>query len=73
MARKHALPGNWLNDLIGDFVRGTRTAPEGTLWCTYTPLEVFIPRAEYILALKLFAPEAITEVVPFDEIIPRVI
>ena len=51
----HALPGNWLNDLIGDFLRGTGTAPEGTLWRTFALLEVYIPPSEYILALKLFA------------------
>ena len=55
VARRHALPGNWLNDLISDFLRGTGTAPEGTLWRTFTPLELYIPEAEYILALKLFA------------------
>jgi hypothetical protein len=55
VARRHALPGNWLNDLIGDFLRGTGTAPEGTLWRTFASLEVYIPQAEYILALKLFA------------------
>jgi hypothetical protein len=55
VARTHALPGNWLNDLIGDFLRGTGTAPEGTLWRTFALLEVYIPPSEYILALKLFA------------------
>jgi hypothetical protein len=55
VARKHKLPSNWLNDIMGDFLRDTGTAPEGTLWRTYTMLEVFIPPSEYILALKLFA------------------
>lgn len=55
VAHRHALPGNWLNDLISDFLRGTGTAPEGSLWRTFSPLEVYIPPSEYILALKLFA------------------
>ena len=55
VARKHTLPGNWLNDLIGDFLRDTGTAPAGTLWRTFTRLEVYIPPKDYILALKLFA------------------
>ena len=55
VARKQKLPNTWLNDLIGDFLRGTGTAPEGTLWRTYGMLAVFVPPGEYILALKLFA------------------
>jgi len=41
-------------------VRKVKIAVPGTMTTAY-------------LALKLFAPEAITEVVPFDEIIPRVL
>jgi hypothetical protein len=55
VARKHKLPSNWLNDIMGDFLRDTGTAPEGTLWRTYPMLEVYIPPSNYILALKLFA------------------
>src|SRR5712692_633399 len=55
VAHKNMLPGTWLNDLIGDFLRDTGTAPEGILWRTYTLLEVYIPPSDYILALKLFA------------------
>ena len=55
VARKQRLPNTWLNDLIGDFLRDTGTAPEGTLWRTYGKLAVFVPPGEYILALKLFA------------------
>ena len=55
VAQKNKLPGTWLNDLIGDFLRDTGTAPEGTLWRTYALLEVYIPPGDYILALKLFA------------------
>jgi len=55
VARKNKLPSNWLNDIMGDFLRDTGTAPDGTLWRTYTMLEVYIPPSEYILALKVFA------------------
>ena len=44
-----------LNDLIGDFLRDTGTAPEGTLWRTSGMLAVYVPPRDYILALKLFA------------------
>jgi hypothetical protein len=55
VARKNTLPGNWLNDIMGDFLRDTGTAPDGTLWRTYSMLEVYIPPSHYVLALKLFA------------------
>src|SRR6266567_287163 len=55
VAHKNMLPGTWLNDLIGDFLRDTGTAPEGILWRAYALLEVYIPPSEYILALKLLA------------------
>jgi hypothetical protein len=55
VARQQRLPTTWLNDLIGDFLRDTGTAPEGTLWRTYGMLAVYVPPSEYILALKLFA------------------
>ena len=31
VARKRTLPSNWLNDIMGDFLRDTGTAPDGTL------------------------------------------
>ena len=34
VARKRTLPSNWLNDMMGDFLRDTGTAPDGTLWRT---------------------------------------
>ncbi len=43
VAQKNKLPGTWLNDLIGDFLHDTGTAPEGTLWRTYALLEVYVP------------------------------
>lgn len=52
---RNKIPSTWINDVIGDFLRDIGTAPEGTLWHTYTMLEVYIPPSEYILALKLLA------------------
>ncbi len=47
--------GNWLNDMMGDSLRETGRVPSGTLWRTYGVLEVYLPPAEFILALKLMA------------------
>ena len=55
VARRNHIPVTWINDVIGDFLRDTSRVPQGTLWRTYGPLEVFIPEAAYILALKLLA------------------
>lgn len=55
VARRNRLPFSWINDVIGDFLRDASIVPEGTLWRTYEPLEVYIPPDDYILALKLLA------------------
>ena len=55
VASKNHIPTTWLNDVIGDFLRGASTVPQGTLWRKYAILEVYIPPSEYILALKLLA------------------
>lgn len=55
VAAQHALPTNWINDVIGDALRNYGPTPQGTLWRAYGPLEVYIPDAEYILALKILA------------------
>lgn len=55
VALRHALPVNWLNDVIGDALRNYGPVPQGTPWRSYGPLEVYIPNAEYVLALKLLA------------------
>jgi len=55
VASRNQLPMTWMNDLIGDFLRDTTRVPQGTLWRTYALLEVYVPEAEYILALKLLA------------------
>jgi hypothetical protein len=53
VANSNQIPVTWINDLIGDFLRNASIVPEGVLWRCYGMLEVYIPGAEYILALKL--------------------
>ena len=55
VASKNQLPVTWINDVIGDFIRDASIVPVGTLWRSYGKLEVYVPPAEYILALKLLA------------------
>jgi Nucleotidyltransferase of unknown function (DUF6036) len=55
VARRNRIPFSWINDVIGDFLRDASTVPQGTLWRSYGPLEVYIPPSDYILALKLLA------------------
>src|SRR5436190_20397817 len=55
VANRRQIPNTWMNDLIGDFLRDLGTVPNGILWRTYAVLEVYVPEAEYILALKLLA------------------
>lgn len=55
VASKYQLPITWINDVIGDFIRDASMVPQGTLWRRYAMLEVYVPPAEYILALKLLA------------------
>ena len=55
VATRNNMPGNWLNDVIGDFLKDSSAVPEGTLWRQFAMLEVYVPASEYILALKLLA------------------
>jgi hypothetical protein len=55
VAIRHQLPLSWMNDVMEDFLRDSSVIPPGCLWRTYGPLEVYIPPAAYILALKLLA------------------
>ena len=55
VANRNRIPVTWINDLIGDFLRNVSVLPEGVLWRQYSMLEVYIPEAEYMLALKLLA------------------
>ncbi len=55
VASRNRLPMTWMNDVIGDFLRNATRVPQGMLWRTYALLEVYVPEAEYILALKLLA------------------
>lgn len=55
VAARHDLPGNWINDMAGDFIHNTGPLPEGKLWRRFGQLEIFVPQKEYVLALKLLA------------------
>jgi hypothetical protein len=55
VANKNRIPDNWMNDLIGDFLRDASVMPVGMVWRRYAMLEVYVPEPEYILALKLLA------------------
>lgn len=55
IAKQKKIPVSWINDVIGDFLRDASVVPEGTLWRVYGKLEIYLPPAEYILALKLLA------------------
>lgn len=55
VAKRNHISVTWINDVIGDFLRDTSNVPQGTLWRTYGLLEVYVPEAPYILALKLLA------------------
>jgi hypothetical protein len=55
IASQRHLPATWFNDVIGDALRSNGVVPNGTLWRVYGALEVYMPDAEYVLALKLLA------------------
>lgn len=50
---RNKLREDWLNDGFSHMLRTMGGVPEGTLWRKYGVLEVFLPPAGYILALKL--------------------
>src|SRR6266700_3654226 len=41
VASQNRIPGTWLNDIIGDFIRDVSIVPQGTLWRRYTMLDVY--------------------------------
>jgi hypothetical protein len=55
VAAQQQWPITWFNDVVADALRNNGIVPQGTLWRTYGALEVYMPEAEYILALKLLA------------------
>jgi hypothetical protein len=55
VASQRQLPATWFNDVIGEALRNNGVIPGGTLWRSYGALEVYMPDAEYVLALKLLA------------------
>src|SRR5215472_13741612 len=43
VATRRQIPNNWINDLIGDFLRDLGNVPNGVLWRTFVVLEVYVP------------------------------
>ncbi|MBE3558664.1 MAG: hypothetical protein IMW89_05480 [Ktedonobacteraceae bacterium] len=55
VAARNGLKGNWINDVMNDFLRNAGIIPEEKLWRRFGRLEVLLPPKEYVLALKLLA------------------
>lgn len=55
IAKKHqrVLNNKWLNADASDLLATLGPIPEGNPWRNFGPLEIHIPNAEYILAVKL--------------------
>jgi predicted nucleotidyltransferase len=52
VAKKFQLKRDWMNDVVAAFIPDLGTL---TLWREYSTLHIYVPDAEYILALKLLA------------------
>ena len=55
VAKRHGLKRDWINDVAATMLGGLGPDPEVQLWATFNKLEVYIPKLDYILAMKLFA------------------
>ena|ERR1700730_5653850 len=57
IATKHqeTLNDKWLNANAANFLPIYGPIPHGQFWRNYGPLQIYIPNAEYILALKLIS------------------
>lgn len=55
IAVRNNLREDWFNDGMSHLLRAAGDLPEGRLWKRYGVLEVYLPPAGYILALKLLA------------------
>ncbi|EFH84381.1 DUF6036 family nucleotidyltransferase [Ktedonobacter racemifer] len=55
VAKRYQLTRDWMNDIVASF---TPEMGPITLWRSYTNLQIYVPKAEYILALKLLAGRA---------------
>ncbi len=66
VARKHTLPNTWLNDLIGDFLQDTGTAPEGTLWRTYSRVSAILTKGACYMRI---ASRHRAQNIPFSHVI----
>ncbi|MEX1173129.1 MAG: hypothetical protein WEG56_11020 [Chloroflexota bacterium] len=49
VARRHALPANWLNDAAKGFIY---RQPPTRLWAEYPGLRVYVPGTDYVFAMK---------------------
>ncbi len=52
VAKKFQLKRDWMNDVVAAFIPDLGPV---TLWREYSTLHIYVPSAEYILALKLLA------------------
>jgi hypothetical protein len=52
VAKKYHMRRDWMNDVVASFVPDLGAV---TLWRAYGNLQIYVPQAEYILALKLLA------------------
>jgi predicted nucleotidyltransferase len=52
VAKKFQLKRDWMNDVVAAFIPDLGPV---SLWREYTNLHIYVPTAEYILALKLLA------------------
>jgi hypothetical protein len=55
ITQKHDLDADWLNYLAQMLMYDAVIVPDGKLWKRFGPLHVYIPKVEYILALKITA------------------
>jgi predicted nucleotidyltransferase len=49
VAKRHALPADWLNDAVKGFIY---TRPPMRLWAEYPGLRVYVPGTDYMFAMK---------------------
>ncbi len=49
VAKRHALPADWLNDAAKGFIY---TQPPQHLWAEYPGLRLYVPGADYVFAMK---------------------
>ncbi len=55
VAAANPIGSNWLNYLTQLLMYDLVIVPDGSLWKTFGPIQIYTPPPEYILALKIFA------------------